>query len=284
MTMTDEPSPSSTLTLTLTQTPLALEGLGDTRVRPSDGTLMVYVPGGEFLMGSSDEQIEAQLELCSPPSEACYKEFFQGEMPQHPVRVDSFWMDQTEVTNAQFVAFLNDYGDRAENSANLLVLDRGYCKIKQDEDGEYYTSKGASDYPVVMVTWHGANEYCRWAGGRLPTEAEWEYAARGPENNLYPWGNDLPTRELAHYAASVETRVGSYPQGASWCGVYDMAGNVWEWTADWYGSYSALPQENPTGPASGGIKAIHGGGWHSSQRELRSAYRLHDTASTGYNG
>jgi formylglycine-generating enzyme required for sulfatase activity len=198
--------------------------------------------------------------------------------------VDSFWMDQTEVTNAQFVAFLNDYGDRAENSANLLVLDRGYCKIKQDEDGEYYTSKGASDYPVVMVTWHGANEYCRWAGGRLPTEAEWEYAARGPENNLYPWGNDLPTRELAHYAASVETRVGSYPQGASWCGVYDMAGNVWEWTADWYGSYSALPQENPTGPASGGIKAIHGGGWHSSQRELRSAYRLHDTASTGYNG
>jgi formylglycine-generating enzyme required for sulfatase activity len=148
---TDAPAPPTNEPALSTKAPLALDGLGDTRTRPSDGTVMVYVPGGEFLMGSSDAEIEAQVELCSRPSEACYKKFYQGETPQHTVRLDSFWMDQTEVTNAQFVAFLNDYGDKAENSANLLVLNGNYCRIRL-EDGQYVVSDESADYPVVMVT------------------------------------------------------------------------------------------------------------------------------------
>ena len=239
------------------------------RVRSTDGMVMVYVPRGTLPMGSTGDDPKANPE----------------EIPQHSVTVDGFWMDQTEVTNAQFVQFLNKQGNRDPRGKRMIALDEGYTQISQVGD-EFVTTEHALDRPVVMVTWHGAAAYCQWAGGRLPTEAEWEYAARGPEGNLYPWGNEPPTCDLANHGTciGVPVDVGSRPAGASWCGALDMAGNVWEWVSDWFGPYPDLPQENPTGPASGDVPVLRGGGWHSPGGELRATYRQHEIRASGFNG
>ena len=207
------------------------------------------------------------------------------EMPQHTVTLSAFWIDQTEVTNAQFVRFLNDHGNGPVNGAKMIILDQGYAQIKESE-GQYVTSQTAADRPAVMVTWHGAESYCAWVGGRLPTEAEWEYAARGPEGHPYPWGDASPTCELTNHGqcSGVPVKVGRFPQNASWCGALDMAGNVWEWVRDWFEPYSDLPQENPTGPPSGEAPVLRGGGWHSPPWELRASYRQHDLERIQYNG
>ena len=243
--------------------------LGDTRARPTDGMVMVYVPGGTFPMGSTEDDPEANLD----------------ELPQHMVTLDGFWIDQTEVSNAQFVQFLNEHGNSGLQQVKMIVIDQGYTQISQDGN-QFVTTEAALDLPVLMATWHGAATYCQWAGGRLPTEAEWEYAARGPEGNAYPWGNDPPTCDLANYGdcSRVAVRVGSRPAGASWCGALDMAGNVWEWVTDRFGPYSGLPQENPTGPVSGDVPVLRGGGWHSPHSELRATYRQHEIPATGFNG
>jgi serine/threonine-protein kinase len=243
--------------------------LGDTWVRPADGIVMVHVPGGTFPMGSAGDDPKA----------------LPDERPQHLVTLDGFWIDQTEVSNAQFVQFLNEQGNSGRQGAEMIVLDQGYTQISQMGD-QFVTSKATLNRPVLMVTWHGAAAYCEWAGGRLPTEAEWEYAARGPEGNLYPWGNDPPTCELANYGecSRVAVAVGSRPAGASWCGALDMAGNVWEWVADRFGPYSGLPQEDPTGPPSGDVPVLRGGGWHSPRGELRAAHRQHEIPASGSNG
>jgi formylglycine-generating enzyme required for sulfatase activity len=204
----------------------------DTRVRVRDGMALVYVPAGHFEMGSSHDE-RAQ--------------------PVHVVAVDAFWIDQTEVTNAMFTEFLNERGNQVEEGVSWLEPGAGhrgivYGHIKEN-DGLFLPQAGYEDYPVVEVSWYGAAAYCSWAGGRLPTEAEWEYAARGPESRDYPWGNTFDGRR-ANYCdvnctyewrdTSVDdgsaqwTAVGSYPDGASWCGALDMAGNVWEWVSDWW--------------------------------------------------
>jgi formylglycine-generating enzyme required for sulfatase activity len=112
------------------------------------------------------------------------------------------------------------------------------------------------------------------------------YAARGPEGNLYPWGNAPPSCDLANYGdcSRVLVRVGSRPAGVSWCGALDLAGNVWEWVNDWFGPYSDLPQENPTGPTSGDVPVLRGGGWHSPRWEIRATYRQHEVPASGFNG
>jgi formylglycine-generating enzyme required for sulfatase activity len=243
--------------------------LGDTWLRPADGMVMVYVPGGAFPMGSAGDDPEAMPD----------------EQPQHRVTLDGFWIDRTEVTNAQFVQFLNEHGNSGLEGVKMIVLDQGYTRISQAGD-RFVTTEAALDLPVVMVTWHGAAAYCQWAGGRLPTEAQWEYAARGPEGNRYPWGNAPPTCDLANYGDCnrAAAQVGSRPAGASWCGALDIAGNVWEWVTDWFGPYSGRPQENPTGPASGHVPVLRGAGWHSPPWELRAAYRQHEVSATAYNG
>jgi formylglycine-generating enzyme required for sulfatase activity len=252
-------------------------------MRPADGALMVYVPGGDFLMGSSEAEIEAELSQCQENYSVCSARFYTSESPQHPVTLDGFWMDQTEVTNAQYTAFLNEYGNMGENKATFVIFNESYCRIRQVDDA-YEVSDKSADHPVVMVTRHGAEAYCKSVGAQLPTEAQWEYAARGPEGNIYPWGDDPPTRELTQFGSGTTAPVGSHPEGASWCGVHDMAGNVWEWVADWHGRYPSGAQVNPTGPSSGGLAVSRGGGWHSPQREVRSAFRLYDTPPSGYNG
>jgi formylglycine-generating enzyme required for sulfatase activity len=230
---------------------------------------MVYVPGGTFSMGSRENDPQARPD----------------ELPQHQVTLDGFWLDQTEVTNAQFLQFLNEHGNRDAQGVTMIVLDEGYTRISQEGD-RFVAPEVAYARPVVMVTWHGAAAYCAWAGARLPTEAEWEYAARGPEGSLYPWGNDPPTCDLANYdtCIGVPVQVGSRSGGASWCGALDLAGNVWEWVNDWFAPYSDLPQQNPTGPASGDLPVLRGGGWHSPPWEVRAVYRQHELRATGFNG
>ncbi len=262
---TDTPAPTAR---TSSPVPPANPSLGDTWARPTDGMVMVYVPGGTFKMGSDGNDPDAR----------------DDEFPEHTVTLDGFWIDQTEVNNAQFAAFLNDHGNTTDRGAQAVELNRGYCQIRL-EDGAYRVAK-ATDRPVVMVTWYGADQYCKWVGGRLPTEAEWEYAARGPGGYRYPWGDDPPACDFARYGDCPRspTQVGSLPDGASWCGAFDMAGNVWEWVADWFGRYPATPQENPTGPTSGSFRVQRGGGWHSPQWQVRATYRQHDTPPTLYNG
>ena len=232
---TDTPIPTSTPTLTPTPIPAA-PAAGATRVREVDGMVEVYVPGGTFQMGSS--------------------EGYGDEQPVHTVSLDGFWIDRTEVTNAQYA----------------LCVEDGQCDQSLYADDANFNG---GNYPVVGVSWNDATAYCQWAGGRLPTEAEWEYAARGEEENIYPWGNESPTCDLAQYSdcSGSTVPVGSFPDGVSWCEALDMAGNVWEWVSDWYGDYPSGAQTNPSGPATGDYRVLRGGSWYGYPLNVRSAYR-----------
>ena len=219
----------------------------ETWIRRRDGMVMVSVPGGEFEMGLDER--------------------YSGAEPAHTVTLDSFWIDQTEVTNAQY----------------RLCMEGGSCdppaKSGSNTRESYYGNKDYGDYPVIYVSWHQAVDYCKWVGGRLPTEAEWEYAARGPNSSVYPWGDSAPNDALLNYVNYHQdvhdtTKVGSYPSGASWCGALDMAGNVWEWVADWYGDYPSDRQTNPSGPSFGKLRVIRGGSWGSTLCFVRSTVRF----------
>jgi formylglycine-generating enzyme required for sulfatase activity len=245
---------------------------GNTMIREIDSAVMVYVPGGEFQMGSSEADIDAVLEQCEQElgSGACSKDIFEDESPQHTVTLDAFWIDQTEVTNAQYAPCVAD-GDCRE--------------LSWAGDATY----NGENYPVVGVSWQDAADYCAWAGARLPTEAEWEYAARGPDGYIYPWGDTFDGARLNFCDANCtidwstgdddgyeETApVGSYLDGASWCGALDMVGNVWEWVNDWYQEdyYVVSPASNPPGPESGSVKVLRGGSWYVIPSGVRSARR-----------
>jgi len=207
-------------------------GVGDQMTNSVDGASMVYVPEGEFLMGT-DHGWETDGVKC--------------DGPEHTVYLDAFWIYQHEVTNDEYRACVDSGGCTAPDTVT------------------YYSDPAYNDHPVVHVDWFDANSYCLWAGGRLPTDAEWEKAARGTDGREYPWGNQKPTCNLANYKDCVggTSPVGSYPSGASPFGVLDMAGNVGEWVADWYedGYYSRSPDKNPTGPENGTHKSIRSASW-----------------------
>jgi formylglycine-generating enzyme required for sulfatase activity len=244
-------------------TPIALPteaALGDTWTRPADGMVMVYVPGGIFPMGSDGSDPGADTD----------------EFPQHSVTLDGFWIDRTKVTNRQFAAFLDQKDSREEGGKTWLELDDETCLI-EGVDGKFRPRSGYADHPVIEVSWYGVVAYCEWAGGRLPTEAEWEYAARGSDGRIYPWGNDAPTCEQAQFAGCEgdTVPVDSRPEGASWCGTLDMAGNVWEWVNDRYDRdyYGRSPLENPTGPETGNYRVLRGGSFYFDESYARAASR-----------
>jgi formylglycine-generating enzyme required for sulfatase activity len=245
---TEEPTPAA---------PPADASLGDTWTRPADGMVMVYVPAGEFEMGSTEGDA--------------------NEQPVHTVLLDGFWIDRTEVTNAQYLRCVEAGGCSPPPESSSATRD------------SYYGNSTYDNYPVTKVHWHLAADYCAWAGARLPTEAQWEYAARGPEGRVFPWGDEFDGTRLNYcdancpreyadetvddgYAADTAP-VGSYPGGASWCGALDMAGNVWEWVADSYGDYPSGRQVNPTGPASGEDRVLRGGSWVNDRDPARCACR-----------
>ena len=248
----------------------------DTWTRPADDMEMVYVPAGEFLMGSSDEDIDAAMAHCSD----CKRDWFTHEQPQHTVHLDAFWIDKTEVTNAQY--------RRCVKAGNC---DETWCWDLADMSGP--------EQPVACVNWEQARAYCEWAGGRLPTEAEWEYAACGPEGHLFPWGDEFDGTRLNYCDANCSfdwadwaddtfddgftytAPVGSYPEGASWCGALDLAGNVHEWVADWYADYASGRMVNPTGPSTGEARVWRGGSWNWTLSNARCSARAQGPPEVG---
>ncbi|MBM4121680.1 MAG: formylglycine-generating enzyme family protein [Nitrospira sp.] len=244
---------------------------------------MALIPAGEFLMGSPEGS-----------------DSFSDERPQRTVVLSAFWMDRYEVTNIQYEQFVTATGHRPPENTNPTVTlwERGYPLADSER------------HPVVNVSWHDAVAYCRWAGKRLPTEAEWEKAARGTDGRLYPWGNewDFKRANSASYWAerTIEFKdgsawkafwvagegariskerglkgevltmpVGSFPDGASPYGILDMAGNASEWVQDWFEPYYYLkaPQTDPRGPAGILLKVVRGGSWLKPAKSLRTADR-----------
>ena len=199
----------------------------------------------------------------SNPSENC---IFSDELPTHTVYLDDYWIDVAEVTNAQYE----------------LCVTAGACTDPWDFSSStrpsYYGNASFNDYPVIYVDWDQAVAYCTWAGKRLPTEAEWEKAARGiSDTRKYPWGNQAANCTLTNYNFCIgdTTPVDSYPDGASPYGVFDMAGNVGEWISDWYQAdyYTVSPPINPTGPITGTNRVIRGGAWLDNEIDIRVAAR-----------
>ena len=231
---------------------------------PIDRMMMVHVPAGPFTMGSSEEQIDYALANCihDVPDYECLRSWFISEQPARLVTLGEYWIDRTEVTNTAFAVFLNDV-DAPEDQMEGPLLTWSSASRLEYTDGEWHVKPPYAEHPIAGVTWYGAQAYCEWAGRRLPTEAEWEKAARGTDGRIFPWGNDDATCLLANYGGCVgeTTPVGSYPNGTSPYGAVDMAGNVWEWVQDWYqGDYYAIaPDTDAPGPLQGSERVLRGG-------------------------
>lgn len=263
-----QPTPEST-----PDTPQA----GDLRT-DDFGIKQVYVPSGCFMMGTSDAEREYAGSLEAP---AWATERLSSEQLQHEVCLSAgYWIDQTEITNAAFQVFIDADGYTTEaywSEAGWKWLERQPLDFLLRRCGPNRPETN----PCVCVTWWEAEAYANWRGGALPTEAQWEYAARGPQSLIYPWGNTWDPA-LANVLASKEAMpVGSFPDGASWVGALDMAGNAMEWVADWLSQgYDAESVTDPTGPETGSIKVEKGGWWGSNPVVARSAYRHFEDAPT----
>jgi eukaryotic-like serine/threonine-protein kinase len=202
---------------------------------------MVLVPGGTFTMGGGDQR---------------------DSQPAHDVTLSPFFMDQHEVTNARYVACVDD-------GACTPPLRRG-----SETRGAYFSEPAFAEYPVINVTWDQAQAFCRWEGKRLPTEAQWEYAAMGEDGRRYPWGNNFDAN-LVPVRANDTVQTGSFPENVSPFGLFDMAGNVVEWVADWYAEdyYSTSPGTDPTGPETGTRKVMRGGSWGNPDAAIYATTR-----------
>ena len=257
-----------------------------------DGAEMVFIPAGEFWMGATDDTVQPVREFCKKNPKTTYCQNGQSdrdELPRHRVMLDAYYIDRFEVTNALFGKFVKATGRQTsaetegESAVWQLQPDGRRLQRVQIKGANWRSPTGPGSsteptHPVVQVSWFDAVVYCEWAGKRLPTEAEWEKAARGVEGYRFPWGNEWdPTRLNAFRGAnSAATPVGKFPQGASPYGVHDMAGNVWEWVADWYseGYYGVSPAKNPPGPAEGKYRVSRGGAWHEGPALNETTRRL----------
>ena len=223
---------------------------GQQCVNAKDGAVMVWVPAGEFLMGSKAG------------------EGYEDERPQHKVFLDGFWIAKTPVT---------------------VVMYRTFCLASGHKMPDEPEFGWQDDHPMVSITWNDAVAYAKWAGAALPSEAQWEKAARGSDGRTYPWGFTWDTGKCSNsqgdHNPGHTSPVGNFPAGASPYGLLDMAGNVWEWCADWYdkGYYQQSPARNPTGPATGAMRVVRGGSWnYVMPGDFRTAYRGWNDPAYGY--
>ena len=221
----------------------ALRGRDSRERVGKDGAPAVLIPAGAFLGGDDENS------------------------PRRELFVEAFYLDQYEVTVGRYARFLQATGN-----------------VRPPEEWDTVDLNNGTDLPVIGVDWQDANSYCQWVGRRLPTDAEWERAARGSDERKYPWGDEPPTSEHARFAQNYEkavykngvARVGSHRKGTSPFGIHDMAGNAWEWTADWFSeSFPYADRRNPKGPSSGTSKVLRGGGWYDQADRLVSTKRMH---------
>ena len=226
---------------------------------------MVYIPGGTFQMGSNHGD--------------------DDEQPVHTVTLSPYWIDSTEVTNAMYEQCVQDGACDPPSNTSSNTRDNYFGNSKYD------------NFPVIYVSWYDAKAYCEWAGKQLPTEAQWEFAARGTDGRIYPWGDSIINNsanfcdtncpfewktKTYNDGYSDTAPVGSYESGKSPFGVYDMAGNVFEWVADWYGMYLSSSQTDPTGPSSGDYRVLRGGAWYIDESGIRTSFRPWDAPDYSY--
>ena len=277
-----EPTEAPTTATPAPPEPTPTLGIGST-MTGQDGMTLLYVPAGEFLRGSKEDDPAAD----------------DDEHPQRSIYLDAFWIDETEVTNAMFARFVQETGHQTDaekegwgwafTGGNWGRTDGAEWRHPQGPDS---TIKGLEQHPVVQVSWNDAKAYCEWAGRDLPTEAQWEKAARGADGRTYPWGNEDVAGHLVNLCDkncpfsgnridSIDdgyeftAPVGSYPEGASPYGALDMVGNVWEWIADWYDAeyYNDSPERNPQGPDTRDLRVLRGGSWYYVARRVRAGSR-----------
>ncbi len=245
-TPTDTPTPTSTPTPTATATPQVGDILSVPLPEGEMEVARVFVPRGSFLMGTDDGATD--------------------EGPEHEVRLDAFWMDRTEVTNEQYAACV---------AAGECSEPKSFASYSR---ANYYLADGFAGFPVIHVTWYDARRYCTWAGGSLPTEAQWEYAARSPEGRVFPWGDEPASCAFVNYAGTCNgdtDHVESRPVGKSWVNALNLAGNVTEWVNDWFSSsaYGRSVRTNPQGTPTGLTKVLRGGAWDDRAVWVRSFSR-----------
>ncbi|MDR1155277.1 MAG: formylglycine-generating enzyme family protein [Bacteroidales bacterium] len=265
----------------------------------------VLIPKGTFLMGSSDGSAAGAGVPGTDPNATAAEPNRYSDETQHSVTLTKdYYMSKYPITNAQYAEFLNDVevdgtGARADIQGGQILISTSSGNTGFDWGlhyaGRWVPAAGYANHPVIHVSWYGAKVYAEWAGGDLPTEAQWERAARGGVENMpfgigngkvltggmanfygrYPYDFD---RGGEYYDASGAyvgrtTAVGSYSAYANAYGLYDMHGNVWEWCLDWYGSYASSPVTDPEGATTGSYRVLRGGSWYFYARYCRSAYR-----------
>lgn len=314
ITATPDPAVAAVIDSASTASPAPVVSLGSVAVQPAAATAMpsatsapasvaiqvaealrairsltVSVPGGTFSMGTSPGEVAQAIEECTArDGGSCLAAYSEDSYPAHLVTVDSFVIETTEVTFSQYVTFLNTQGPNSHLSGCagfpcIYSRNESTDAVITFDSANYSIVDTLAQHPVYGVTWYGARGYCEAVGRRLPTEAEWERAARGDDGRIYPWGN-VWDNALAKTNRPLDTppgpfQVGSYPLGASPYGVADMAGNAAEWVSDWYNEryYAQLAAQaavlNPTGPVAGLQKVLRGGSWNSVPFFSRAVHR-----------
>jgi formylglycine-generating enzyme required for sulfatase activity len=249
---------------------------------------MVYIPAGYVEIGSSDQEISQAMEIFKNAENIePVHNWFDDEVPKHKVWMEAFYLDKYEVTNREYMKFVRAGGYSKEifwSADGLEWLSEKEISAPECFDDSRFNDP---DHPIVCINWYEASAYAKWAGKRLPTEAEWERAARGESKRMFPWGDDASAdngyRANYHPGGEAQDKDGhrftapvtAFPNGVSPFGIFQMAGNVWEWCEDWYGEnyYAKSPKKNPYGPRNGLEKIVRGGSWLNSIISIRTPYR-----------